>query len=136
MKQGRVMVVVLWVLAVAVVQISGATAFGQASDARARMGELRDRFKDRLPAMQKLRAAGKVGETSVGTVEAVKGRLEKDEQKLMDAENADRAELYQIIARQQGTTAAKVARIDGTRRIKELPRGEYYKDEDGNWKQK
>jgi uncharacterized protein YdbL (DUF1318 family) len=134
MKQARVLVAVVMAL-VALASVGPSVSYGQAGGGD-RMKQLRERFKERLPEMQKLRASGKVGETSTGTAEAVSGGLDKEAQKTLDAENADRAELYQIVARQQGTTAEKVARIDGIRRIKELRKGEYFKDDGGTWQQK
>lgn len=98
--------------------------------------QLQQRFKERYPDLQKLRSSGKVGETSDGAVEAVNARLEKADQKLVDAENADRDELYKILAKELGTTAEKVAKINGARRIKELRDGEYYKDDKGQWHKK
>jgi uncharacterized protein YdbL (DUF1318 family) len=110
----------------------------QAAQAAADDGkaQLQERFKDRYPELQKLRAAGKVGETSAGTVEPVTGQLDAAAQKVVSAENADRSDLYQILAKELGTTAEKVARINGARRIKELRPGEYYKDDDGKWRKK
>jgi uncharacterized protein YdbL (DUF1318 family) len=101
-----------------------------------RKSELQQKFKERYPELQRLRTAGKVGETSVGTVEAVSGGLDASGQKAVDAENADRGELYQLLAKELGTTAEKVAHINGARRIKEMRAGEYYKDDDGNWNKK
>ena len=101
-----------------------------------RKAELQQRFKERYPDLQRLRTAGKVGETAVGTVEAVNGGLEKASQKTVDAENADRSELYKLLAGENGTTPDQVARINGTRRIKELHSGEYFKTDDGKWHKK
>jgi uncharacterized protein YdbL (DUF1318 family) len=133
MKHTRTLTTLILAL-VTLAAMTPAPTYAQAGGGR--MAELRQRFKDRLPEMQKLRASGKVGETSTGTAEAVSGGLDSTAQKTLDAENTDRAELYAIIARQQGTTPDKVARIDGQRRIKELRPGEYYKDDQGKWNQK
>lgn len=108
----------------------------QAAHAADSKAQLQERFKDRYPDLQKLRSAGKIGETSAGTVEAVAGSLDAAARKVVDAENADRADLYQILAKELGTTADKVGRINGARRIKELRPGEYYKDDDGKWRKK
>jgi uncharacterized protein YdbL (DUF1318 family) len=107
-----------------------------AAPANDRKAQLQERFKDRYADLQKLLSAGKVGETPSGTIEPVSGGLDKAAQKTVDAENADRAELYQILAKDIGTTAEKVGRINGARRIKELRSGQYYKDDEGRWQKK
>ena len=110
-------------------------AASQPAMAADRKAELRDRFKQRFPQVAALKSSGKIGETSTGTIEAVQGDLDAKQQKLLSEENTDRSELYQIFAKDNGTTPEKVATIEGQRRIKELHPGEYYKDDKG-WHKK
>lgn len=109
--------------------------FAQAAGA-ATKDDLRSRCEERYNKYLKdWRAQGKIGETISGTVEAVKGNLDEKSQKVVDEENADRKELYQLLAKENGTTAAKIAQITGEHKIKELRAGEYYKDNKG-WHEK
>jgi uncharacterized protein YdbL (DUF1318 family) len=133
MRHARITIVTVLALVLAAWAAPVPTARAAANDRKA---QLQERFKDRYADLQKLLSAGKVGETPAGTVEAVGGGLDQAARKTVDAENADRAELYQILAKEIGTTAEKVAHINGARRIKELRSGQYYKDDEGRWQKK
>src|SRR4051812_9234515 len=74
-----------------------------------RMADLQQSFKQRLPEIKKLKSAGKVGETFQGNVEAVSAKLDEADQKLIASENADRKELYELIAKQTNATPQVVA---------------------------
>jgi uncharacterized protein YdbL (DUF1318 family) len=100
--------------------------------------ELRARFKDRYPQIQQLKTDGKIGETSAGYVEAVKPEFAKDQavKQLVDQENADRRELYQLLAKDTGTTAGQVAKNNAVRNFERAKSGEWLKGDDGAWKKK
>ena len=109
-----------------------------ASGVRAdRADELRERFKGRYERLLKAKGDGAIGETVSGTVEAVNGKsLDDALKKLVDEENADRHELYKLIAEKEKTTEEKVAERNAARNFEKARSGEYLKDRDGSWKQK
>lgn len=100
------------------------------------MSDLKESFKARYPKLQALINAGKVGKTYQGSVEAVKGgSLDSDAAAVVAAENADRAKLYILIAKQQNTTPSLVAERNAAREFASASSGEWLKYKDG-WKQK
>ena len=56
--------------------------------------------------------------------------------KLADEENADRKQLYTIIAGDTKTTAEAVGKQNALRIFEKAESSEYFKGEDGKWKQK
>ena len=109
----------------------GAVAFAQTKS------ELRQRFRDRLKDVNRLKADGAVGETHDGWLATVKGKdLTKKEQKIVDDENDDRRSLYRLIAEDEKTTADLVGERNGTRNRRNLKVGEWFKTKDGDWEQK
>ncbi|HWP39669.1 MAG TPA: YdbL family protein [Tepidisphaeraceae bacterium] len=100
--------------------------------------QLQARFERRYPQLLEYKSQGKIGETTEGTVEAVDPKYLEDEaiKSLLDEENADRRELYQIIAREENTTPAKVAERTARRNFQKARPGEYLKAADGTWRKK
>src|SRR5437879_1760449 len=74
-------------------------------------GDLKARFAARLPQLRQYKDTGKVGETAAGMVDAVKSAYLNDPQvkKLIAEENADRNQLYQILAAETSTSPQVVA---------------------------
>lgn len=99
------------------------------------MAELQKRFEQRYPAILKLKATGVVGETHVGYLEIVKDGT-AEAQALVTAENADRKQLYERIARDEATTPELVAARNAARNFRKARPGEFLKGPDGQWKQK
>ena len=99
-----------------------------------KMDKLRDRFKQRYPQVQELKKAGVVGETSDGYLDWVKKKDAKAAE-VVDAENADRKELYEAIAKRENTTADVVAQRAAKRNFEKAGDGEFIK-QDGEWKKK
>ena len=97
--------------------------------------ELQKRFKERYPQLKSLKQSGTIGETSDGLVDFVKDRDAKAG-KLVDAENADRKELYELVAKETKATPEEVATRNAKRNHDKLQPGEYYRGEDGKWTQK
>lgn len=98
------------------------------------MKELQQRFKERYPKLQEFKQAGTVGETSDGYIEFVKER-DRDAAKVVDAENADRRELYKLLAKEAGTSAEVVAKRNAQRNFERARAGEWLR-KDGKWEQK
>jgi len=121
----------LSLLAVLVAFFSVAPVARAESDA---MKELQKHFQERLPAVQKLKAAGLIGETNLGYLDA-RETVDADAQKLIKDENADRYHLFQMIADQEGVKVDKVAERAARRNFQKAKSGEYLKTEDG-WKKK
>jgi uncharacterized protein YdbL (DUF1318 family) len=98
--------------------------------------ELQARFEKRYPQLLEYKRDGKVGETMEGMLEAVDRKYLSDEKLagLIKDENADRKELYKIIADEEKTDPAKVAERMAQRNYERAHSGEYLKDRDGKWK--
>lgn len=89
--------------------------------------ELKDRMKVRYPSLQRLRDAGKIGESRDGDVKVTKpGNAAEAVDPLspaltigdlIAAENKDRHSLYDILAKELKLTAAEVARQNGLRNL-------------------
>ena len=102
-----------------------------------RQDELRERFKNRLPQLREAKSSATVGETAAGFVEAVEGKsLEEKLKTVVDEENADRRELYKLIAEKEKTTEQKVAERNAFRNFEKAESGEMLKDKDGKWRKK
>lgn len=99
---------------------------------------LKKRFKERYPDIRKHKDAGKIGETTTGTLEAVKEKYLEDGKlkKLIEGENADRASLYKILATKNNTTVELIAERTAKMKFERAKVGDYLKDKDGTWKQK
>ena len=119
--------------------VGGTSAYaedhGGGGDNDARREELRERFESRYREIQRLKAEGLIGETVEGYVEAV-GDAEDDARELIADENADRRELYALIADDEKTTPEKVAERNAARNFQKAKSGEYLKGRDGKWKRK
>jgi uncharacterized protein YdbL (DUF1318 family) len=118
----------------AIVVVSGAFVLAAGDEV---MAALQQRFKDRYEALLKLKTDGKIGETWEGYLEAVKAEYLNDEQvkSILSAENADRRELYKLIAEKQGTKPEVVAERNALREMKKARPGEYVKNKDTGWQQ-
>ena len=100
----------------------------------ARIKELQEKFKQRYEKIRQFKQQGVVGETYEGYLDFVKdkGNAAQD----VDDENADRKELYKLIAEKEGTTAEKVAERNAKRNFSKASAGEFLKGADGKWQKK
>ena len=99
--------------------------------------ELKKRLADRFPKIAALKTAGTVGETHEGYVALVDEKSkDKDAKELVEKENEDRKEAYQLIADKDKTTLEIVAERAGKRAFEKAKAGEYLKGADGKWKKK
>ena len=93
-------------------------------------------MKARIPAIDKLKTQGAVGEANTGLLAVLKAPLAAEDAKTVDAENADRTKIYTAIAKQQGTTVKLV----GERRARQIhehaAKGTFIQNEKGAWAQK
>lgn len=94
-----------------------------------------ERIRDRLPAIDALKASGLVGESADGYL-AVRERVSLEEGSLVEAENADRRRLYEAISERTGQSAAEVGRQRALRLFELSKPGLWLRGADGNWFQK
>lgn len=99
--------------------------------------QLRERFKERYHALKQLKADEFVGETSEGYVAAVNDQaLDQRASGLVEAENADRRRLYQILAQELGADVQTVALQNAQRNFQKAAQGEYLRDPQQKWYKK
>jgi uncharacterized protein YdbL (DUF1318 family) len=96
--------------------------------------DIKARMKARLPIILELKAKGIVGENSAGYLEFIGPNKEK--QDVVNAENSDRKEVYEAIAKQQGTTAQLVGRRRALQIAENSAPGDWLQDQKGKWYQK
>ncbi len=102
-----------------------ALSFSQETDA------LKARFRDRLPALNSLKAQGAIGENNRGYVEPLGSA--PDGQEVLQAENADRQTLYSSIAASTGTTPELVGQRRALQIAAQEPSGHMLQDAQGHW---
>lgn len=98
------------------------------------MQALKKKFEERFPKVRALKQAGVVGETSDGYLDYVEERS-ADAAAIVDAENADRRKLYELIAKDEGVAPETVARRNALRNFERARKGEWIR-RDGKWEQK
>ena len=99
--------------------------------------EIKKSLADRFPKIAALKSAGTIGETHEGYVALVDEKSkDKDAKELVEKENEDRKEAYQVIADKEKTTLEKVAERAGKRAFEKAKKGEYFKGSDGKWTKK
>jgi uncharacterized protein YdbL (DUF1318 family) len=98
------------------------------------LGAVRQRMEDRLPELDRLKAAGTIGETNVGFVELRTSKTEAAE--TIAAENDDRKVVYAAIARQAGASAYDVARARARQIAAGSASGVWIQSDEGEWYRK
>lgn len=96
--------------------------------------DLKSRMKARIPAINALKASGVVGENNQGFLTLLK--QQSDKKALVAAENKDRRNAYQIIAKQQGTTVELVAKRRALQIAKIAKPGTMLQNAKGKWYKK
>lgn len=89
-------------------------------------------IKARYRELYKAKLQGRIGETIDGFVATVKGGNDP----LVEAENADRRTLYQLLAKKEGVSVDEVARTAGARNFRNASPEEWLRGPDGQWLQK
>jgi len=115
---------------VAVLCLVGVEAYAQPSEE-----QLKAQFRQRLSALDQLKDAGKVGETTEGLIAPV-AQVDAGAQQLIAAENADRAALYALIAKRTGEDAHAVGVQAALRNYRAAAPEHYLRLQDGRWVQK
>lgn len=105
------------------VSVAGAAADG-----------IKERMAARLPEIVALKDKGVIGEDNLGYLQFVGAVKEKVE--LVRAENDDRRQVYQAIAKQEGTTADLVGRRRAQQIMDIAQPGHWLQDANGRWYKK
>ncbi len=92
------------------------------------------RFIARNGEIKKLKAKGLLGEDAKGFLLFVSDV--KESENVVAAENADRAVVYERVAKGQGSTPEKVAQLKAQKNANEAKSGEFVQDASGKWSQK
>ncbi|MBU0969791.1 MAG: YdbL family protein [Proteobacteria bacterium] len=95
---------------------------------------IKERMKQRLPAIVELKAQGLVGEDNQGYLAFVTDQ--KSQEEIVASENADRKAVYAQIAQQQGTTLDLVEKRRAMTLAERAIPGEYIQKADGSWVKK
>ncbi len=93
---------------------------------------LSQRMKTRLPEVLALKNSGAVGEGMDGKLLVRKREGEKLE-KLVKAENKDRAALFVLLAKKTGGTPDEVAKKFAQGMASKAKKGHWFKKPSGNW---
>jgi uncharacterized protein YdbL (DUF1318 family) len=92
---------------------------------------IKERMKQRLPAIADLKANGIVGENNKGYLGFVTGK--KVQEDVVAAENKDRKAVYGYFAKQQNTTIDVVEKIQAKRKADKTKSGQFFQNDAGAW---
>ena len=120
------------ILSLAVVALLG---FAAPAATAQQAADLKQQMVQRLPALDELRRNQIVGEANTGFLD-VRGTATPEAQQLVEAENRDRAAVYEMIARSSETTKDAVGRARAKAIATASARGVLVQDADGNWAEK
>ena len=95
---------------------------------------IKERMAARLPEIVALKEKGVIGEDNLGYLQFVGAVKEKAD--LVQAENDDRRQVYQGIAKEQGTTADLVGRRRAQQIVEIAQPGHWLQDASGRWYKK
>lgn len=110
-----------------VAAVCGAPAFAQEDQPA-----IQERMKARVPQVDELKLAGLVGENNKGFLEQ-KGAIKPAQTEVMNAENADRRALYNILAGRLGLTVAVVGEQRAATVRDKSAAGVWLQGADGAW---
>lgn len=99
------------------------------------LGDLKERMKERVKTVDKLKESGAVGVTNQGYLEARK-ELDEDDAKLIEAENKDRLTVYTYIAKKADVPVSKVEKQRAAELAKLSAKGVWLQDAKGKWYRK
>ena len=104
------------------------------TDLYASAADIKQRMIARLPVIKSLKDQGLVGENNMGYLEFIGKKKEKAD--VVEAENKDRRQVYEAIAKQQSTTAELVGKHRAVQIAEKAPPGDWLQDANGKWYQK
>ena len=97
--------------------------------------QIKERMKKRLPLIEKLKKAGKVGENNRGYLHPMV-KLSKKELELVKQENADRKYVYTYLAKKVHVPVEKVEKLRAEQIRKRAAPGIWLQAPDGKWYKK
>ena len=112
-----------------------AFAADQATNAAAK-AELKTSFDSRTAQLAAAKATGSIGECTDGTVALVGDLVDANLSATIEAENADRKKLYQLLASETNASAAQIGERNAMRNYQNAKAGEWLRTRDGIWKKK
>ena len=104
------------------------------TDLYASAADIKQRMIARLPIIKSLKDQGLVGENNMGYLEFIGKKKEKAD--VVEAENKDRRQVYEAIAKQQSTTVELVGKHRAVQIAEKAMTGEWLQDANGKWYQK
>ena len=107
-----------------------------AADNAAAKAELKSSFDNRTLQLAAAKAARSIGECTDGTLAVVGDLVDANLSVLIEAENADRKKLYQLIASETNASAAQIGERNAMRNYQNAKVGEWLRTRDGVWKKK
>lgn len=93
-------------------------------------------MRDRYPALQEAKDAGYIGEAWTGLVALVDPDAPASVQSLVKAENNDRVDLFQIVAKETGTSVEEVARQNRIRMYRLAEDDHFIHNQNRQWVRK
>jgi uncharacterized protein YdbL (DUF1318 family) len=96
--------------------------------------DIKQRMIARLPVIKSLKDKGIVGENNQGYLEFIGKKKEKAD--VVQAENNDRKQVYEAIAKQQSTTVELVGKHRAIQIANKAETGDWLQDAAGKWYQK
>lgn len=120
MNDRKTLIVIVLVLLGVLVAIGNSTA-----------GGIKERMKQRLPAIVALKTQGIVGENNRGYLAFVTGQ--KSQEALVASENKDRKAIYTHIAKQQNTSLDLVEKRRAITLAERAIPGEFFQNSHGAW---
>lgn len=105
-----------------------AVAPAQAQD----LGAVRNRMEQRISRIDALKTQGVLGENNRGFLDVRSG----DDEGVAAAENADRATVYEAVARKTGATPEAVGKARAKKIAASSAKGVWLQSEDGRWSKK
>ncbi len=99
------------------------------------LSDIKGRMRARRAALKTLVAAQKAGENQAGYLTA-RGEMSPDEQRLLDAENTDRKQVYAAIAAKTGATVEQVGAHRAQVIAERASPGTWLQDGAGKWHRK
>lgn len=124
-------------LLVLLLSLTAGLSFVSAAEGDARKEALKTAFATREADLVKFKAAGLLGETTTGLVAVPAGAAaDAAAAALLAKENADRQELYRLLAAETSATADQVAERNARRIYQSAPAGTLLQKRDGAWARK
>ncbi|NOY23493.1 MAG: YdbL family protein [Acidobacteria bacterium] len=95
---------------------------------------IKERMRQRLPAIMGMKDQGLIGENNRGYLEYRSSN--RPNQQVVNAENTDRRQVYQMIAQKTGSSPEIVGKQRAAQIAKRAPKGHWLQAPDGRWYRK